>query len=398
MNYIVGVDIGGTFTDCVVVDETGSVAIGKSLSTPADFSQGALNASADAAKNLGLGSAEELLASTRLFFHACTMGDNTLITRAGAKTGLILTKGFGDTLHMMRGKIAEGLTENEIAHRSALDKPEPFVPRNLVEEIPERVDYKGAELIRLDVDAAERALDRLAAKGVESVAVCFLWSILNDAHEKQLAAIIQKKYPKLYFTLSSEVAPYLGEYERAATTVFNAYIGPKISSYLQNLKSILRSKGLKRDPLIMQAYGGVLDIEATCKNAVGTIESGPAAGSSAPASSANISAKKISSRQIWAARLSKSASCATGSSRGTTSRCSFATAFCHLKSGSNRSAPEEAALPGSTATPVCSKSDRKAPARSRGRYATMSAAASRPFPTPTWFWVISTPSIFSAAR
>ncbi len=278
MSYIVGVDIGGTFTDCVVVDETGSVTIGKSLSTPADFSQGALNASADAAKNLGLASAEELLASTRLFFHACTVGDNTLITRAGAKTGLILTKGFGDTLHMMRGKIAEGLTENEIAHRSALDKPEPFVPRNLVEEIPERIDYKGAELIRLDVDAAERALDRLAAKGVESVAVCFLWSILNGAHEKQLAAILQRKYPKLYFTLSSDVAPYLGEFERAATTVFNAYIGPKISSYLQSLKSILRSKGLKRDPLIMQAYGGVLDIEATCKNAVGIIESGPAAG------------------------------------------------------------------------------------------------------------------------
>ncbi len=278
MNYIVGVDIGGTFTDCVVVDETGSVTIGKSLSTPGGFSQGALNASGDAAKNLGLGSAEELLASTRLFFHACTVGDNTLITRAGAKTGLILTKGFGDTLHMMRGKIAEGLTENEIAHRSALDKPEPFVPRKLVEEIPERIDYKGAELIRLDVEAAECALDRLVSKGVESVAVCFLWSILNDAHEKQLADILKRTYPKLFFTLSSEVAPYLGEFERAATTVFNAYIGPKISSYLQSLKSILHSKGLQRDPLIMQAYGGVLGIEATCKNAVGIIESGPAAG------------------------------------------------------------------------------------------------------------------------
>src|SRR4029434_10994773 len=126
MSDVVVVDIGGTFTDCVVVDETGDVAIGKSLSTRADFSQGALNAAADVANNLGLGSAEHLLASTRLFFHACTVADNTLITRAGAKTGLILPKGFGDTLHMMRGKIAEGLTENEIAHRSALDKPEPF--------------------------------------------------------------------------------------------------------------------------------------------------------------------------------------------------------------------------------------------------------------------------------
>src|SRR4026207_2354822 len=102
MNYVVGVDIGGTFTDCVVVDEEGRITIGKSLSTPADFSQGALNAAADAANNLGLKDADDLLSTTRLFFHACTIGDNTLITRSGAKTGLIMTRGFGDSLHIMR--------------------------------------------------------------------------------------------------------------------------------------------------------------------------------------------------------------------------------------------------------------------------------------------------------
>ena len=122
MNYVVGVDIGGTFTDCVVVDKAGHITIGKSLSTPDDFSRGALNSVTDAANNLGLESADQLFRSTRLFFHACTIGDNTLITRAGAKTGLILTRGFGDTLHMMRGKVAEGLTENETAHRSASGK------------------------------------------------------------------------------------------------------------------------------------------------------------------------------------------------------------------------------------------------------------------------------------
>src|SRR5215470_8239786 len=209
MNYVVGVDIGGTFTDCVVVDEAGKVTIGKSLSSPVDFSQGVLNAASDAAQNIGLKNAGELLGATRLFFHACTVGDNTLITRSGAKTGLILTKGFGDSLHMMRGKIAEGLTESEIAHRSALDKPEPFVPRKLVEEVPERIDYKGKELIHLDVAAAEQAIDRLVSKGVESIAICFLWSIMNNGHEKQLAEILNKKYPKLFCTLSSDVAPYL---------------------------------------------------------------------------------------------------------------------------------------------------------------------------------------------
>src|SRR5215467_14461195 len=195
MNYVVGVDIGGTFTDCVLVDEEGNVTIGKALSTPADFSQGALNSVADAANNLGLKDADELLRATRLFFHACTVGDNTLITRAGGKTGLIMTQGFGDSLHIMRGKVAEGLTENELAHRSALDKPEPFVPRKLVEEVPERIDYKGSELIRLNVQAAEKAIDRLVAKGVESVAVCFLWSIMNDLHERQVAEIIKRNIP-----------------------------------------------------------------------------------------------------------------------------------------------------------------------------------------------------------
>jgi N-methylhydantoinase A len=278
MNYVVGVDIGGTFTDCVVVDEEGRVTIGKSLSTPADFSQGALDSAADAAHNLGLKNVDELLHGTRLFFHACTIGDNTLITRTGAKTGLIMTKGFGDSLHIMRGKIAEGLTENELAHRSALDKPEPFVPRKLLEEVPERIDYKGTELIRLNIQATETAVDRLATQGVESVAVCFLWSIMNAVHETQVAEVIKRKYPAIFFSLSSEVAPYLGEYERAATTVFNAYIGPKISSYLRKLQNILKSKGVSHEPLIMQAYGGVLGVEATCKNAVGIIESGPAAG------------------------------------------------------------------------------------------------------------------------
>jgi N-methylhydantoinase A len=278
MNYVVGVDIGGTFTDCVVVDEAGQITIGKALSSPDDFSHGALNSVTNAASNLGLLNANELLQRARLFFHACTIGDNTLITRTGAKTGLIMTKGFGDSLHIMRGKVAEGLTENETAHRAALYKPEPFVPRKLVEEVPERIDYKGQELIRLNIDAAEKAIDRLVANGAESIAVCFLWSIVNDVHEKQLAEILRKKYPKLFYTLSSEVAPYIGEYERSATTVFNAYIGPKISTYLQNLQRVLKDQGLQREPLIMQAYGGVLGIEATCKNAVGVIESGPAAG------------------------------------------------------------------------------------------------------------------------
>src|SRR4029077_2694094 len=195
-----------------------------------------------------------------------------------AKTGLITTKGFADTLLMMRGRITDGLTDEEATHLAAMNKPEPFVRRRFIEEVLERIDYKGEVIMALDAAEAEGALKKLITKGVDSVAVCLLWSVSNDAHEKLIADLLKRKYPALFFSLSHEVAPFVGEYERTATTVFNAYIGPKISAYLTNLSRVLKSKGLKRDPLIMQAYGGVLGTEATCKNAVGTIESGPSSG------------------------------------------------------------------------------------------------------------------------
>ena len=278
MHYTIGVDIGGTFTDCVAVDEQGIVTLGKALSTPDDFAVGALNAVADAARNLGVASEAELLASTRFFFHACTVADNTLITRAGPKTGLLTTEGFGDTLLIMRGRTTEGLTESEAFRASTQSKPDPIISRALIEEVAERIDYKGSVLIRLEENEIKRAVSSLLERGVESIAIALLWSLANDAHEQALKNFIKERHPQIYLSLSSEVAPFLGEYERTATTAFNAYVGPKIAAYLKRLGALLKSKGLGREPLIMQAYGGVLGIEDTCKNAVGTIESGPAAG------------------------------------------------------------------------------------------------------------------------
>jgi N-methylhydantoinase A len=277
MQYNIGVDIGGTFTDCVVVDDSGRLTTGKALSTPDDFALGTINAVREAANSLGV-SERALLGATHLFFHGCTVGDNTLLTRSGPKTGLITTSGFADTLLMMRGKKTEGLTEVEAAHFSALEKPQPIVPRTLIAEVTERIDYKGAVLISLDLAEAEAAIDDLVAKGVEAVAVCLLWSIANDSHERAIAEFVRSKYPKLFVSISSEVAPFLGEYERTVTTVFNAYIGPTISAYLGNLRAMLSANGLEREPLIMQAYGGVLGLEASARNAIGIIESGPAAG------------------------------------------------------------------------------------------------------------------------
>jgi N-methylhydantoinase A len=278
MKYIVGVDIGGTFTDCVAMDEQGTVTVGKALSTPDDFAIGAVDAVCDASRNLGLSGEDELLGATKFFFHACTVADNTLITRTGPKTGLLTTQGFGDTLLIMRGRTTEGLTESEAFRASTQSKPDPIIPRSLIEEVAERIDYKGSALIRLEAEEIARAVQSLIDCGVESIAIALLWAVADDSHERQLADFISQHYPSVYLSLSSEVAPYIGEYERTATTAFNAYVGPKIAAYLRSLREVLRSKGLGREPLVMQAYGGVLGIEDTCKKAVGTIESGPASG------------------------------------------------------------------------------------------------------------------------
>jgi N-methylhydantoinase A len=148
----------------------------------------------------------------------------------------------------------------------------------LICEVAERIDYKGDVLSRLNFREAQEKIGQLAAQGVESIAISLLWSIANNVHEKSLQQMIERDYPAIYVTASNEVAPFLGEYERTATAAFNAYIGPKISAYLKKLSTGLRAKRLKSEPLIMQSYGGVLGLEDTCKNAVGTIESGPAAG------------------------------------------------------------------------------------------------------------------------
>ena len=277
-SYVVGVDIGGTFTDCVVVGDDGTMTFGKASSTPHNFALGVLDAVRDAAQNLGMADTREMLSATRLFYHACTIGDNTLITRAGARTGLVATKGFGDTILMMRGGIIAGLPEVEAHHMTTLNKPEPLVPKSLIAEVNERIDFEGDVLVRLESDEADRAIKSLVDQGVESIAVALLWSIANDAHERLLGERLRERYPDVFVSLSCEAAAFQGEYERTATTVFNAYIGPKIGAYLNDLRRLLGDHGLQREPLIMQAYGGVLDIDASVHKAVGTIESGPAAG------------------------------------------------------------------------------------------------------------------------
>lgn len=278
MAYMVGVDSGGTFTDCVVVDSEGHITLCKASSTPQDFSQGVLDAVGLAAETLGV-SLERLLAETRVFAHGTTVTTNALLTRSGAKTGLITTKGFEDTILIGRvhQKVA-GLSEREIIHAVKLDKAEPIVPRPLIKGVTERVDYQGRVLVPLNMEETARCVRELVEAGVEAIAICFLWSFMNSSHEAQVRDLIQREYPQVFVTASSDLAPQMGEYERTATAALNCYLGPVAYLYLRALGDKLREKGLSCPLLVMQSTGGVLPSEEIREKAVNTISSGPVGG------------------------------------------------------------------------------------------------------------------------
>ncbi|MBI4334720.1 MAG: hydantoinase/oxoprolinase family protein [Chloroflexi bacterium] len=277
--YLVGVDIGGTFTDCVVVDEGGNLAIGKALSTPHDYSLGVIESIKAAGEDLGL-PATELLRQTTLIAHGTTVGDNALLTRSGAATGLITTRGFEDTLLIMRGGMGRvaGLSETEMKRQSKTDKPLPIVPRTFIEGVRERIDYKGAVISPLSLEDVRQAVARLREKGVEAIAISLLWSFMNPAHEQAIRAVVEEVAPEVFVTCSHEVAPVLGEYERTSTVAINAYLGPKVSRYLDSLVGRLNSNGFGKETLVMQAYGGLVPVREAQRRPVATIESGPAAG------------------------------------------------------------------------------------------------------------------------
>lgn len=268
MGYVVGIDIGGTFTDCAVLDESGTVTTAKALSTPADFMVGVVNALANAAAKMGLRGADALCSQMQLFVHACTVAENTLLSdRAAQRVGLVTTAGFADTLAIMRGMAAK-----RVAAEEDLVTPE------LVFEVHERVDAEGEVLVPLGREEVASVLDQLVAAGATAVAVALLWSVVNDAHEQLVATVARERHPGLPVLLSSRVAPYAGEYERTATTVIGAHVSPKLAGYLRPLAAELARRGFPSEPLVMQAYGGAVGVEHAVERPVGVIESGPAAG------------------------------------------------------------------------------------------------------------------------
>ncbi len=278
--YIVATDVGGTCTDTIVVAEGEPFYIGKALSTPPNFANGVLDSIATAADQMDL-SLEELFAQSYLFVHGSTVVDNTLLTREGSPTGLITTAGFEDTLLVTRGAYGRwsGQPEERIKHPVASERPAPLIDPDAIRGVRERSDYKGEVLLSLDQAETERAVRALVdGKKVEAIAIAFLWSFYNDENERAARAIVKRVAPDVYVTLSSEIAPVPGEYERTSTAVINAYAGKITNAYITSLKDLLGQRGYDGPLMVMQGYGGLLPSDEAAQRAVGMIECGPAAG------------------------------------------------------------------------------------------------------------------------
>jgi N-methylhydantoinase A len=275
----IAVDIGGTFTDCVVIGDAGTRINTKALTTTDDPARGVIDAVQLVADQLGT-SLEEVVSSTSSFVHGTTVGTNALVTRRGAETGLLMTSGHEETITIgrVRQKVA-GLSEREKIHITHLSKADPPLvkPKN-IRPIVERIDYAGNVVVPLDVPAAERSIDELVGEGIEAVAICLLWSFVESRHEDELREVVTKRHPQLYVAISSEVAPVLGEYERSVSTVLNAYLGPRVSGYLMRLERLLQDLGLRSALLVMQANGGVTSVEGVRDRPLVTVDSGPAGG------------------------------------------------------------------------------------------------------------------------
>jgi N-methylhydantoinase A len=239
-----------------------------------------------AAEQLGIARAD-LLAQTTSFVHGTTQATNAVLTRTGVKTGLITSRGHEDSLIIGRvySKMA-GLPERDLVHASRLEKPTPIVPRSLIRGVSERVDCDGDEIVALDEAAVVGAICGLAAADVEAIAVCFLWSFLNESHERRVGELIHEHAPGVFVALSCEIAPVLGEYERVATTAMSAYVGPRVASYLGGLERRLQQEGLAHPLLVMQASGGLTSVEDATRRPLVTLDSGPTGESSGRGTSA----------------------------------------------------------------------------------------------------------------
>jgi N-methylhydantoinase A len=276
--FLVGIDIGGTFTDCVVIDRQGSVHSVKVPSTPDDFARGMIEALSAGAALLDLELAT-FCRSIAFLSHGTTVGTNAIIQSRGARVGLITTRGHEHAIHIMRG--SRGFTGRDIrkvVHFPETAKPVPIVPKRLIRGVSERVDCFGRVIAPLNESDVEAAVRELLASGVEAIAICFLWSFKNPAHERRAAELVRAAAPNIFVTCSIDIAAKWGEYERVAATAFNAYLGPIMSGYIARLDGALTALGYRQGLQISQCGGGTISVPRALEAPLLTLDSGPVAG------------------------------------------------------------------------------------------------------------------------
>ena len=274
---VIGVDVGGTFTDAVMIRGRGTVTTAKSPTTPADPAEGILNALDGVAAEVD-GSLRSLLEEVDVFFHATTLATNITIEETGATVGLLTTRGHEDA-----GRIGRMTTRHAGVSTTALkdyvtqSKQPPFASRDRTVGVSERIDRDGTVVVSLSEDDVREGARELIDAGAEIIAVNFLWSFANQVHEERAREILADE-TDVPVVLSSEIAPRLGEYERGATTTASAYVAPRIQTYLGRVETQLRDRGLRAPFLVMQSNGGVIPGAEVAGNEVSMLLSGPAAG------------------------------------------------------------------------------------------------------------------------
>lgn len=275
MSYRVGIDIGGTFTDFALLKEDKEqkgkeIILHKNLSTPKDRSLGVMEGLAKLAEkeNLAL---KDFLARCDAIVHGTTIADNTLIEMNGAVTGLLTTEGFRDEIELRRGY-------KEDIWDVRLEAPIQITPRRRRLTVPERILHDGSVYQKLDENAVRKACLRLKKQNIESLAISTIFSFVNPAHEKRIAEIAAEELPGVHISTSHAVLPRAPEYERTSTTVVNAYVAPRVTSYLEKLVQRLKDGGYKNQLMVMQASGGVMTKEYLTGSPIRVLASGPAGG------------------------------------------------------------------------------------------------------------------------
>lgn len=271
--YVLGVDIGGTFTDAFLAADDGLALSAKAASTPPNFGEGFLASLEELSKAAGLG-LDELLAATDYICHGTTSTLNAVVTGDVAKVGLLTTRGHRDAIFIqnLEGRVL-GLGPEQVQDMVATDKPSPLIPRQRALEVTERVDQDGDVIVRLNEEELLAQAEVLVADGVAAIAVSFLWSFVNDAHERRARELIQQRWPTVEVGLSSEISPRIREFPRTATTIINLQIAPILRGYLEPLEAELQQRGLTGPLLVMQGSGGAVAAPAAPRQAVTTIGS-----------------------------------------------------------------------------------------------------------------------------